>query len=63
MTETDVKINTMKTLRPTLRISLLVLQVLLPLAAYYALQNDRMGLTWGLAAAFALSMAGLIWLG
>ena len=63
MTETSMKIDKMKTLRPKLRIGLLALHILLPLAAYYALRAGQMGLTWGLAGVFTLSMAGLIWVG
>lgn len=42
---------------------LLALQVLLPLAGYAALQAGRQGFAVGAAAAFALSMVVLIWLG
>ncbi len=39
------------------------LLVLLPLAGYAALQAGRQGFALGAAAAFALSMVVLIWLG
>ena len=63
MTETGSEVDKMKALRPKLRIGLLVLQILLPLAAYYALQAGQVGLTWGLAVTFTVSMVGLIWVG
>jgi len=63
MTETGIKMDKLKVLRPKLRIGLLALQILLPLVGYYALQADQLGLTWGTSVAFAVSMAVLIWIG
>lgn len=63
MAETNFKMDKMKALRPKLRIGLLAVQILLPLAGYYALQADKQGLTWGIAAIFMVSMAVLIWVG
>jgi hypothetical protein len=63
MTETGNKVDKMKDLRPQLRIGLLALQILLPLAAYYALRAGQTGPTWGLAVTFVVSMVGLIWVG
>ncbi|QRN83109.1 hypothetical protein JR338_12005 [Chloroflexota bacterium] len=63
MTETSIKTEKMKAIRPKLRIGLLALQILLPLAGYFALQEGHLGLTWGIAGIFIVSMAVLIWLG
>jgi hypothetical protein len=63
MTENGIKLDKLRVLRPKLRIGLLALQILLPLAGYYGLQAGRPGLTWGFAVAFAVSMAVLIWIG
>jgi hypothetical protein len=63
MTETSIKTDKLKAIRPKMRIGLLALQILLPLAGYYALQAGRLGLTWGVAALFIASMAVLTWVG
>lgn len=63
MTETSIKTDKVKAIRPKMRIGLLALQILLPLVGYYALQAGQLGLTWGIAGFFILSMAVLIWLG
>ena len=63
MAETSIKTEKLKAIRPKLRIGLLTLQILLPLAGYFALQAGRLGLTWGVAALFIASMAVLIWVG
>jgi uncharacterized membrane protein len=63
MTETNIKKDKMKAIRPKLRIVLLALQILLPLAGYFALQAGQLGLTWAIAGIFIISMAVLIWLG
>ena len=63
MTETSIKTDKLKAIRPKMRIALLALQVILPLAGYFALQAGHSGLTWGIAGVFIVSMAVLIWLG
>ncbi len=47
MTETSIKTDKLKAIRPKLRIALLALQVILPLAGYYALQAGHLGADLG----------------
>ena len=63
MADSGSKMDKLSVLRPKLRIGLLALQVLLPLAGYAALQAGQRGVAVGVAAAFSLSMVVLIWLG
>ena len=63
MADSGSKMDKLSVLRPKLRIGLLALQVLLPLAGYAALQVGQQAVTVGVAAAFSLSMVVLVWLG
>ena len=52
-----------KALKPKLKNGLLVIQILLPFAAYVALQSGRNILAGTIAGLFVLSMAVLVWAG